>query len=146
LRQWKVALSLAVVGALAAPFAFRTYKADPKYVVVVPFTAHEKEQFANYLNTDDCKSFDDNDNPYRRIFCDDSKRKGEGADYKWRVEANLATGTWNEWHDDRPKYWMMNLGIAAATAASLFCLTFLIPMLARGVAFLARRYWRWLKA
>src|SRR6266567_8019957 len=26
-RQWKIALSLAIVGALAAPFVFRTYKA-----------------------------------------------------------------------------------------------------------------------
>jgi hypothetical protein len=141
-RQWKIALSLAVVGGLAAPFAFRTYKADPTYLLVVPLTAHEKEQFANYLRTDDCDSFDD---LITRFFCDDSKRAGKG-DFKWSVEGELAAGATSELHDDRPKYWIMNVGIAAATAASLFGLVFLIPMLARGIAFLARRYWKWLNA
>jgi hypothetical protein len=46
LRQWKIALSLAVVGALAAPFAFGTYKARPTYSVRVPLTAQEKEAAA----------------------------------------------------------------------------------------------------
>jgi hypothetical protein len=42
-RQWKIALSLAIVGALAAPFVFRTYKARPTYSVWVPLSAREKK-------------------------------------------------------------------------------------------------------
>jgi hypothetical protein len=30
MRQWKIALSLAIVGAISAPIAFRTYKAWPE--------------------------------------------------------------------------------------------------------------------
>src|ERR1700730_968200 len=57
-RQWKIALSRAIVGALAAPFLFRTCKARPTYSVWVPLTAREKEnlvvslQNSNYCQTD----------------------------------------------------------------------------------------------
>jgi hypothetical protein len=35
-RQWKLALSLAIVGALAGPFIFRTYKARPEIRTALP--------------------------------------------------------------------------------------------------------------
>jgi hypothetical protein len=40
----------------------------------------------------------------------------------------------------------MNAGVAGATFVSVFGLAFLIPMLIYGLAFLAQRYWKWLKA
>ena len=126
LRQWKIALSLAVVGALAAPFAFGTYKARPP----VPLTAQEKEERANYLSShgNHCEGIPD------EILC-------------LSVMAELESGTTSsESHYDLPKYWMMNVGVAAGTAVSIFGLAYLIPMLIRGVAFLARRYWGWLNA
>jgi len=49
-------------------------------------------------------------------------------------------------HADLLQYLAMNVGVAAATAFSLFGLAYLIPMLIRGVVFLARRCWRWLNA
>jgi hypothetical protein len=150
LRQWKIALSLAVVGALAAPFAFGTYEAQPTYSVWVPLTAQEKENLANFLRTDDCKFLGKADQILCSIF--------PGAEIqKEPIRRELERGARETSHADLPKYWMMNVGIAAATAAGLFSLTFLIPMLIRGiaflipmlirgVAFLARRYWRWLNA
>jgi hypothetical protein len=154
LRRWKIALSLAVVGALAAPFAFRTYKAHP--TVWVPLTAKDKEERANYLDTDDCESFEDHffDQRYERSDCDMLKREGLSTlNFKIRLGEELATGERDTFHTDLPKYWMVNVGTAAATAVSLFGLAYLIPMLirgvaflARGIAFLARRYWRWLNA
>ena len=89
-RQWKIALSLAVVGALAAPFAFGTYKARPVSAVWVPLTAHDKEQRANYLDTNDCKSFDNNSSD--ELFCYYDLRTGE-KDFKRRIENELEWGT-----------------------------------------------------
>jgi hypothetical protein len=143
-RQWKIALSLAVVGALAAPFAFRTYKAHPTYSAWVPFTAQDKEKLAIFLRTDDCRFIDD---WYDKPDCDYFKMSPlhfEG--FKERIEDELKSGGIERGHADHSMYWMMNVGTAAATAVSLFGLVYLIPMLIRGVAFLARRYWRWLNA
>ena len=139
MRQRKIALSLAIVGALAAPYAFGTYKEPRVYLVSVPLTAHEKEQRANYLDTGDCKSFDDD--PYVELLCD-----LYGENFKLRRKAELERGTRPEWRDDLPKYWMMYVGTAAATFISLFGLAYLIPMWIRGLAFLVRRYWKWLNA
>ena len=145
LRQWKIALSLAVVGALAAPFAFRTYKARPWYSVSVPLTAQEKEKLADqFLNSgkhcEDIAVFPDQP-PEGAFFVP----VGED-DFCYEIRVKLDRGATEEVRPDRSKYWMMNVGTAAATAVSLFGLTFLVPMLIRGVAFLARRYWRWLNA
>ena len=143
-RQWKIALSLAVVGALAAPFVFHTYKARPVSAVWVPLTAHDKEQRANYLDTNDCKSFDNNSSD--ELFCYYDLRTGE-KDFKRRIENELEWGTRRGGvHADLLQYLAMNVGVAAATAFSLFGLAYLIPMLIRGVVFLARRCWRWLNA
>jgi hypothetical protein len=146
LRQWKIALSLAVVGALAAPFAFGTYKEVPTQLVRVPLTAHDKEQRANYLDTDDCNSFDFSDQLNEHFFCELENKEGTIQYFKRYMKEQLERGEKDERHADFSKYWMMNVGVAAATAASLFGLTFLIPMLIRGTAVLARRYWSWLKA
>jgi hypothetical protein len=131
-RQWKIALSLAIVGALAAPFVFRTYKARPTHSVWVPLTVREKENLAVSLqNSSYCRRRTDND--VIHFLCYKAKEKFElGGDY--------------EYHPDRPKYLAMNVGVAAATFVSFFALAFLIPILIHGVAFLARRYWTWLNA
>jgi hypothetical protein len=139
LRRWKIALSLAVAGALAAPFAFGTYEAQPTYSVWVPLTAQEKERLAIDLRSNGCE---DLNNSGMRVICSVGGWEG----FKRGTEEELERGGNEEFHADLPDYWMMNVRVAAATAASLFGLTFLIPMLIRGIAFLARRYWRWLNA
>ncbi|MBN8978447.1 MAG: hypothetical protein J0I08_18405 [Rhizobiales bacterium] len=56
-RHKKIALSLAIVGALASPFVFRTYKASPLYAVWVPLTPQQKENLAASLQaSNDCRS------------------------------------------------------------------------------------------
>jgi hypothetical protein len=136
-RQWKIALSLAIIGAVAAPFVFRTYKARPTYSVWLPLTVREKEDLAASIqNSSNCQT------DYRRgtddsfvadFFCRKEKEKFElGGDY--------------EYHPDWIKYLAVNVGAAAATFVSVFGLAFLIPMLIHGLAFLARRYWKWLNA
>jgi hypothetical protein len=132
LRQWKIALSLAVVGALAAPFAFCTYKVHPTYSVWVPLSAQEKVDLAISLkNSNNCQR--QTHNVTLDFECYQEKRKlGLGGDY--------------EYYPDELKYLAINLGAAALAFASIFGLTFLVPMLIRGVALMAQRYWKWLNA
>ena len=130
-RQWKIALSLAIVGALAAPFIFRTYKAHPTYSVWVPLTAQERENLARSLkNSNYCK---------REIsvvvdfICYHEKERFElGGEYKY--------------YPDSAKYLTVNAAAATLAFSVVFSLAFLIPMLVRGFALLTRRYWKWLNA
>jgi hypothetical protein len=133
-RQWKIALSLAIVGALAAPFVFRTYKARPTYSVWVPLTAGQKENLAaRFQNPNYCRATGRDNAIIHDYICGRDKEIFElGGDY--------------ESYLDHPKYLAMNVGAAAATFVSVFSLAFLIPMLIRGLASLARRYWKWLNA
>jgi hypothetical protein len=109
-RQWKIALSLAIVGVLAAPFVFRTYKFRPTY----PAAALQKSF--------QCRE--------SRSIC----------------EYNLRRDVEHERRFDPLKYIAVNVGVAAATFVSFFALAFLTPMFIHGLAFLARRYWKWLNA
>jgi hypothetical protein len=50
MRQWKIALSLAMVGAVAAPFAFHTNKMHyPQWRTWTPLTVDEKQQLTAYV-------------------------------------------------------------------------------------------------
>jgi len=130
-RSRKIALSLAIVGALASPFAFGTYKARPTYLVWVSLTAQERANRSAYLQTNDCRI--GTDDFLTRILCDRARRELElGGDY--------------EDHPDLSKYLALNGGVAIATFAGVFVLAFLIPMLIRCVTHLVRRYWKWLNA
>jgi hypothetical protein len=143
-RQWKIALSLAVVGALAAPFAFGTYKeriVSP--VWVVPLTAKDKEERAYYLKTNDCiASFDAFTD--ERSNCTYFALRNEAEIFEGRVKEELERGRRLGWQPDPVGYLAVNIAAAALTAGILIVLAYLIPLLIRGVAFLARRYWRWL--
>jgi hypothetical protein len=60
MRQWKVALSLAVVGAIAAPFVFQTYKAHSTFQKWVPITAEDRAAISARLNdTNNCQVLTD---------------------------------------------------------------------------------------
>jgi hypothetical protein len=126
-RRWKLALSLAIVGALAAPFVFRTYKARPEIRAALPLEM-----------SDSCRRATSADTEADFI-----------ADYFCRhplPDTTLIAGVYYEHHPDWPKYLAMNVGVAAATFVSVFVLALLVPMLIRGLAFSARRYWKWLNA
>jgi hypothetical protein len=64
MRQRKIAISLAVIGAIAAPFVFRTYKMDPVLWRVVPFTTEGKEKAAAWV-ADHCEGITEEPPPPR---------------------------------------------------------------------------------
>lgn len=119
-RHRKIALSLAVLGATAAPFVFGTYKAKPIYVVQVPLTDQIRDLRRYFVY--ECKR-------QRRVYCEEDI---ERAAYERRL--------------DLPKYLALNGGVAVTMFASVFALALLIPLMIRGCASLARRYWDWLNA
>jgi hypothetical protein len=150
-RLRKIALSLAIVGALAAPFGFRTYEARPMYKA--PSTAQEKKEFAD--TQDYCR---ENDRKNESAL----KRKNEmallGIQENSRdvvgmgdVICSIRMGEFDpsgdyKYHFDRLEYLALNIGAAIAAFIVVFGLVFLIPMLVGGFAFLIRRYWKWLNA
>ena len=130
MKQRKIAISLAVVAAVAAPFVFRTYKMDPVLWRVVPYTAEGKEKAAAYL-ANHCGGITEETRPaafenevYWQMFClgpiQDLKRGGEEHAFK-----------------STAMYLAINALAAAAGFVIVYGLTFLLPAL-------ARRYWRWL--
>jgi hypothetical protein len=127
MRQRKIAISLAVIGAIAAPFVFHTYKMDPVLWRVVPFTTEGKEKAAAWV-ADHCEGITEEPPPFvqqlRWQVCldriQDLKRGGEEHAYSSTL-----------------MYFVINAGAAAAAFVIIYGLTFLLPAL-------ARRYWRWL--
>jgi hypothetical protein len=59
MRQWKIALSLAIIGAIAAPLVCHTYKARPQTSGFEPLTGTRKEEVAAYLaRFNNCSEFE----------------------------------------------------------------------------------------
>jgi hypothetical protein len=126
MRQWKIALSLAIVGALAAPFAFRTYRVRPPSIQTwVPMTEEVKAGVIAYMKrTNDCQDFVDQKNNAALESCRyEQKALEEGGGYGPRPSTLI--------------YLAINAATATAAFGGIFCLTYLLPAL-------ARRYWRWL--
>ena len=56
--RWKIAIPVAVVGAIAAPFVFGTWKMPQTSETWVPLTADQKAQLDIYMqNTENCRTF-----------------------------------------------------------------------------------------
>jgi hypothetical protein len=127
LRQWKIALSLAVVGAAASPFALGTYKMRPPVVQRwVSLAEEDNKEFAADLvarlkRTNDCLAIDDqwdvSDCYLGKKFLED------GGFYGPRPSMLL--------------YLAINAAAAILVFGTIFGLTFLLPAL-------LRRYWGWL--
>jgi hypothetical protein len=142
-KQRKIAISLAVVGAIAAPFVFHTNKARPIAHGWVPLTAEEKAAIAGKLKeTNNCQTYDDQLNEALRDVVDPHKRteiilRNGGGSCQWdrgRLEAGGDFGN----YPDTLKYLAINAATAGSAFAVIFGLTYLLPAL-------ARRYWQWLK-
>ena len=57
-RRWKIAILVAVVGAIAAPFVFGTWKMPTTSETWVPLTADQKAKLDIYMqNTENCRTF-----------------------------------------------------------------------------------------
>lgn len=140
MRQWKIAVSLAIVGAAATPFVFHTWKSRPTSEVRVPLTAQEKERISAYMKeTKYCQT------TAHRI--DEAKALGVSPvpmdailpDIMCEEERDsLERGATINYYPSLPKYLAINLAVALGAFGSIFGLSFLVPML-------IRRYWNWLK-
>lgn len=115
MRQWKIAMFLAIVGAVAAPFVFGTWTIDPQSEVLVPLTAEEKERIAARTDrTENCetiKTFP------RNFICRQDQE-------------NVERGAQILSYPSLPKYIAINLTAALSAFAVIFGLTSLI-----------QRYW-----
>jgi hypothetical protein len=59
MKQRKIAISLAVVGAIVAPLVFRTYKASPSVSGFLPLTVERREEITAYLaRLKNCEEFE----------------------------------------------------------------------------------------
>jgi hypothetical protein len=121
MKQWKIATSLAIIGALAAPFAFRTYNAPwPQAETWVPLGELNRYFYAAQ-HTENCG---DNPWPDRLEQCRRyQKALEEGGTYEQQPSLLL--------------YLAKNAAAAFAGFVLIFGLTFLLPAL-------IRRYWKWL--
>jgi hypothetical protein len=127
--QWKIALSLAIVGALAAPFAFHTYKAEPQVSGFVALTAEQREDTIAYLaRLNNCREFE-------TIPMDKLPRAADECFYRRGL---LQNGKYYS-NFSAPKYLALNVVAAVAGFVGIFGLAMVLPAL-------VRRYWRWLRA
>jgi hypothetical protein len=113
-RRWKIAIPVAVVGAIAAPFVFGTWKMPQTSETWVPLTADQKAKFDIYMqNTENCRTFEAASGD--KDFCDMALEKlRAGGEYQYLY---LST----------PKYFALNFAVALGAFIAVFSLTFLLP-------------------
>jgi hypothetical protein len=123
-KQRKIAISLAVVGAIAAPFVLKTYKENPYGKVWVSLTAEDMYRFKARLNeTNNCQTLERDEDLLKGCRFIQKALEENGAYYS---------------APSRPLYLTLNAAVAAVAFVLIFGLTYLLPAL-------ARRYWQWLK-
>jgi hypothetical protein len=124
MRQWKNCLSFAVLGALAAPLAFGTYKARwPEIQTWIPLTDEvRRAAFERFMETNNCQDLVGKDAALESCRFNQKAFK-EGGVYGLRPSLAL--------------HLAMNAAVAIAGFGTIFGLFFLIPAL-------TRKYWKWL--
>lgn len=124
MRQWKIAFSLAIVGAIAAPFVLGTWKIRPMSKGWVPLTVEERENIlSNIEGTDSCQK---TATDIAKLSC-------------FALQRELTDGGEFRTYASAPKYVAWNAAAAAMGFSTIFGLTFLLPAL-------VRRYLKWLNA
>jgi len=124
MNQRKIAISLAVVGAIAAPFVLKTYKENPYGKVWVSLTFEDMHRdMARLKETNNCQTIERDEDLLRGCRFIQKELEQNGAYYS-------APST--------PLYLALNAAVAAVAFVVIFALTYLLPAL-------ASRYWRWLK-
>ena len=120
MKQRKIAISLAVVGAIAAPFVLHTYKMQhPKWQTWRSLTAEGRQQITKNLSE-----------------CRPSELSADGSWCPW-YRKSLEEGGYYAPAPSIVLYLLSNVGVAVAGFSIIFGLTYLFPAL-------IRRYWRWL--
>ena len=121
-RRWKIAIPVAVVGAIAAPFVFGTWKMRPTSETWVPLTADQKAKLGTYIqNTDNCRTFEAAFGD--KVFCDmELAKMRAGGEYQYLYLS-------------APKYFALNFATALGAFIAVFGLTFFLPDLVRRYRF-----------
>lgn len=114
-RRWKIAIPVAVVGAIAAPFVFGTWKMPTTSETWVPLTAEQKATLAIYMqNTENCRTFEAASGD--KDFCDmELEKLRAGGEYQYLY---LSTA----------KYFALNFAVALGAFIAVFGLTFLLGL------------------
>jgi hypothetical protein len=120
MKQRKIAISLAVTGALTAPFVLQTYKMEYElwWQTWTPLTATDIQQIKTTL-AEKCSNGKGSEEA-----CQAERKHLEDGGY-YAIEPSVAL------------YLLLNAGIALVSFVIVFGLTYLLSAL-------ARRYWRWL--
>jgi hypothetical protein len=123
-KLWKVAISLAAVGALAAPAIFDTWEVMPGKEVWVPLTEERRQEIESYMEaTNICK---DEATEGHRFFCE------------YFYIKPLKEGRESVTRPDLFKYLAIKLAVALPVFLGIFGL-------AMGLPAIVLRYWRWLR-
>jgi len=139
-KQWKVALFLAILGAIAAPFVTHTVKMRPTTQTWIPLTQDEKERIsAEMSKTSNCRTLSEQFDakkstgikPSVEDFMDVISRDSICRDQL----KSLELGGYMESHPSMAKYAAFNLASALAGFGIVFGVAMVIP-------FLIQRYWR----
>ena len=139
-KQWKVALFLAILGAIAAPFVTHTVKMRPTTQTWIPLTQDEKERIsAEMSKTSNCRTLSEQFDakkstgikPSVEDFMDHISRDSICRDQL----KSLELGGYVESHPSILKYAAFNLASALAGFGIVFGAAMVIP-------FLIQRYWR----
>ena len=119
MKLWKIAISLGIVGALAAPVILGTWEVMPAKEVWVPLTEERRQEIESN----------------RKATCKDvSERERFNCEY-WFIEPLRKGGEYVS-RPDLLKYLAINLAVALPVFVGIFGLAMVIPPI-------ALRYWRW---
>ena len=121
-RRWKIALPVAVIAAIAAPFVFGTWKMQTTSETWVPVTADQKAKLDTYMqNTENCRAFEAASGD--KDFCNlELEKLRAGGEYQYLYLSTV-------------KYFALNFAIALGAFIAVFGLTFLIVGLSRRYSF-----------
>ena len=140
MKQWKVALFLAILGAIAAPFVTHTVRMRPTTQTWIPLTQDEKERIsAEMSKTSNCRTLSEQFDakkstgikPSVEDFMDVISRDSICRDQL----KSLELGGYVESHPSILKYAAFNLASALAGFGIVFGAAMVIP-------FLIQHYWR----
>ena len=150
MKQRKIAISLGIVGAIAAPFILGTSKMRPTWKNWAPITAEEKTSVAEYLKeTNNCQVLSDRVARLlarlRKLHADPALITSEllrNNNFLEETDCHLKLDKLNqggqfEARSDPLKYLAFNAASVAGGFGIIYGLTFLLPAL-------AGRYWHWL--
>lgn len=117
-RRWKIALPVAVVVAIAAPFVFGTWKMQTTSETWVPLIADQKAKLDTYMqNTENCRAFE--------------AASGDKDFCNMELEKLRAGGEYQYLYLSRAKYFALNVAVALGAFIAVFCLAFFLPGLSR---------------